>query len=115
MFCYHGLSPPISKRSELKEVCVMKHLLTITRRKDGRTYTETKEYLYGEYEVPEFKFIIDIMKSDPSIKFIKFAHITEPLANTFEESQCFSAYITYTYYGRPYVVIKESKYKYYQM
>ena len=91
----------------------MKHLLTITRRKDGKTSTETRECLYGEYKVPEFKFITDIMKNDHSIIFIKFAHITEVTFNTFEESHCFSAYVSYTYYRRRYIVLKESKYKYY--
>lgn len=100
----------------------MKHLLSITY-KDGNGGTETisRELQYGEYSVPEQKFVYRLLLSLGSKALhVKLAHIPESRAELFAYeqsrscSQVYSAYRVYDRYNHTTIAVKASTYRYIQ-
>lgn len=100
----------------------MKHLLSITY-KDGKGGAETisRELQYGEYTVPEQKFVYRLLLSlGTKTLHVKLAHIPETRAELFmyEQSkscsQVYSAYRIYDRYGHTTIAVKASTYRYIQ-
>lgn len=100
----------------------MKHLLSITY-KDGKGGAETisRELKYGEYAVPEQKFVYRLLLSlGTKALHVKLAHIPESRAELFmyEQSkscsQVYSAYRIYDRCGHTTIAVKASTYRYIQ-